>query len=467
MSPRPFHEDDGSAATVPHQRFDPAESAEVAYVFSVVEGPDRGASFALEAGAARVLVGTGPACAFRLTDPAVSRRHAVLELEGPRARVTDVGSTNGTWINGLLIGDVRLSGGERIMMGSNTILVQRAASAHPESLPVATAFGRLLGASREVRRLYGLCERLAASNIPVIIEGETGTGKEVLAESIHEQGPRSQGPFVVFDCTAVPPSMMEAELFGHERGSFTGAHHRHVGLLEQAHQGTLLIDEIGDLDLTLQPKLLRAIERGEFRRIGGDRTIRVDVRILAATRRDLDREVEAGRFRDDLFHRLAVGRIELPPLRSRHGDISMIARACCRQLGGNEGDLPSSLLARWEEHSWPGNVRELRNAVARYLALGDQAGPSVGAVGASSPSAIPGSEPKNPAVTETATIAAVVEEVLAKEMPLVRARQRVVAAFEEQYLTAMLAKHGGVVTRAAEAAGIARRHFHRLRARPR
>src|SRR4029077_11022397 len=163
--------------------------------------------------------------------------------------------------------------------------------------------------------------------VPVIIEGETGTGKEVLAESIHETSARAKGPFVVFACTTVPVNLVESELFGHERGAFTGAVAARKGVFEQAHGGTLLIDEIGDLDAALQPKLLRAIERSEIRRVGASHPTRVDVRILAATRRDLDREVQLGRFRDDLFHRLAVGRLELPPLRARRGDVALLARS--------------------------------------------------------------------------------------------------------------------------------------------
>src|SRR5262245_60431404 len=188
-----------------------------------------------------------------------------------------------------------------------------------------------------------------------------------MAEALHEQGPRASQPFVVFDCTAVPPNLVESELFGHERGAFTGAVTQRKGVFEQAHGGTLLIDEIGDLDLPLQPKLLRAIERGEIRRVGADRWIRVDVRVLAATRRDLAREVQAGRFRDDLFHRLAVGRIELPPLRHRRGDVPLLARQVWRELGGDARLLPAEILLKWEDYEWPGNVRELRNAVARQL----------------------------------------------------------------------------------------------------
>src|SRR5262249_22135835 len=194
-------------------------------------------------------------------------------------------------------------------------------------------FGRVLGASREMRRLYPLCERLAASRVPVVIEGETGTGKEILAESLHEAGPRTAAPFAVFDCTAVPANLMESELFGHDRGAITGAVMTRKGILEEADGGTLLIDEIGDLDLQLQPKLLRALERGEVRRVGGDRWLKVDVRILAATRRNLDVEVQEGRFRDDLFHRLAVARIELPPLRERKGDVAVLASHFSEEMG--------------------------------------------------------------------------------------------------------------------------------------
>jgi transcriptional regulator with GAF, ATPase, and Fis domain len=294
--------------------------------------------------------------------------------------------------------------------------------------------------------LYPLCERLAAANVPVIIEGETGTGKEVLAESLHERGPRSQAPFVIFDCTSVPAALLESELFGHVRGAFTGAVSSRAGVFEQADGGTLLIDEIGDLDLALQPKLLRAIERTEIRRVGGANVIRTDVRVLAATRRDLDHAVQEGTFRDDLFHRLAVGRIELPPLRERHGDVRMLAEHFCRELGGDPSALDPDMLRRWEQDAWPGNVRELRNAVARYLALGELA--------------------SNPARhTHRSTHEDVIDEALRLELPLSQARERVVAEFERRYVEHMLERSQGVVSHAAKAAGVARRHFQRVRAR--
>jgi transcriptional regulator with GAF, ATPase, and Fis domain len=280
----------------------------------------------------------------------------------------------------------------------------------------------------------------------VIIEGETGTGKEVLAQAIHEAGPRREEPFVVFDCTSVPPSLVEAELFGHERGAFTGAVGSRKGLFEQAAKGTLFIDEIGDLELSLQPKLLRAIQQREIRRVGGEKWIGSDVRIIAATRRDLDHEVQEGRFRDDLFFRLAVARIELPALRRRHGDIALLARAFWEDAGG-VGELPYELVCRWEAYGWPGNVRELRNEVARRAALGDLA-----EIERSIRERVPASSDP-------------VGETLALDLPFVRAKERVIAEFERRYIERNVAKHGGNVSRAAAASGIAHRYFQILRAR--
>ncbi len=269
--------------------------------------------------------------------------------------------------------DVYLRGGELVRVGGTVIRVDRASDTERVELPAATHFGKIVGASPEMRRLYPLCERLAASSVPVIIEGETGTGKEVLAESLHETGPRASCPFVVFDCTAVAPNLVESALFGHEKGSFTGATESRRGVFEEAHAGTLLLDEIGDLELALQAKLLRALERGEVQRVGSSRWTRVDVRVLAATRRDLDKEIQLGRFRDDLFYRLAAGRIELPPLRRRTGDVAVLAHHFWKRLADKGVPFPGDFGQRLEAYDWPGNVRELYNAVARRVALGDLA----------------------------------------------------------------------------------------------
>ena len=446
--------DPNELATLARPRFQPTDPS-IDFVLTVVEGPDQGTTFTL-AGShpSRVLVGSGPACELRLGDREVSRRHVALEPSGRRLRVTDVGSTNGTFVDGIAIVEVFVRGGEILLLGSTAIQVGDAPVPTQSTLPVRTSFGGMVGASTEMRRLYPLCERLAASTVTVVIEGETGTGKEVLAEALHEEGPRAAGPFVVFDCTAVPASLVEAELFGHERGAFTGAVGTRKGVFEQAHGGTLLIDEIGDLDLSLQPKLLRAIERGEIRRVGGDRAIKVDVRVLAATRRDLDHEVQAGRFRDDLFHRLAVARIELPPLRRRTGDVPLLARHLWGALGGDEQALSGDLLLRWQDYAWPGNVRELRNAVARRLALGELG------------EQVPSPEARAQVPTEPPG-ADFLEAILSLRLSLVEARQRVVEEFERRYIDRILEQHDGSVTRAASASGIAKRYFQRLKSRAR
>jgi DNA-binding NtrC family response regulator len=305
-------------------------------------------------------------------------------------------------------------------------------------------FGRLQGTSIEMQRIYPLCERLAQSDIPVVIQGETGTGKEVLARALHEASSRAPGPFVVFDCTATAPSLLESTLFGHERGSFTGALARRRGLFEEAHRGTLLIDEIGELDLALQPKLLRAIECREVQRVGANRWVEVDVRIIAATRRDLDREVQEGRFRDDLFFRLAVGRIVLPPLRRRRGDVALLARSFWASIAGAR-PMPSGLVESLEAREWPGNVRELQNVIARHVAVGE----------------LPGHDVPPP----TSASGDFVEDVLAMDLPLPRARAAVVAAFERRYVQRALDRHDGNVSRAAAAAGVALRYFQIVKAR--
>jgi DNA-binding NtrC family response regulator len=421
------------------------------FAVEVVEGPDRGMALTLDAARpSRILVGQSGACDLRLTDRLVSRRHVALEVMGAQVKLVDLGSTNRTHVNDVIVGEAYLRGGETIRIGQTVLSVRLVAPAARVALPTAVRFGRAFGSSAEMRKLYPLCERLAAVDVPIVIEGDTGTGKELLAEALHEASPRAQRPFVVFDCTALPPNLIDSALFGHERGAFTGALESRTGAFEQADGGTLLIDEIGELDPSLQPKLLRALERSEVQRLGSNRWRRVDVRIIAATRRDLDREVQAGRFREDLFFRLAVARIELPPLRERHGDIGLLTRHFWRKLGGKL-PVPAAMVARFEDYAWPGNVRELRNAVARRIALGELVDDDF--VAASQ-------RPEAPSRG-----ADLVERILALDLPLPRARQRIVEDFERRYVERVLAKYDGNVTRAAAASGIARRYFYTLRAR--
>jgi DNA-binding NtrC family response regulator len=250
----------------------------------------------------------------------------------------------------------------------------------------------------------------------------------------------------------VPANLLEVELFGHVAAPYAGGAPRR-GVFEQAHGGTLLLDEIGDLDLALQPKLLRAIERQEIRPVGSAQSVQVDVRVIASTRRDLDREVQAGRFRDDLLHRLAVARIELPPLRQRRGDVPILVRHFCKELEGDEADIAKELRRGWEDYHWPGNVRELRNTLARHLALGELAHITM----QSGPAA---ADAEYDLTNDRGDI---FEQALG--LPLGDARQKVVEEFERRYVERMLESHGGNVTRAAESAGVARRYFQILKAR--
>jgi two-component system, NtrC family, response regulator HydG len=420
----------------------------------VAAGPGAGDTFEISpSDPAGVLVGQSPSCSFRLADREVSRRHLSLELRDSNLRLRDLGSTNGTRVNGVSVVEAWLRGGEQVEIGGTTLKIEVREQDKETFLSAATSFGKVMGASTAMRRLYPLCERLAASSVPVIIEGETGTGKEVLAESIHLLGPRHEGPFIVFDCTAVPANLIEAALFGHERGAFTGAVEAREGVFEQAAGGTLLIDEIGDLDIELQAKLLRVLERGEVRRIGGKRWSQVDARVLVATRRDLDAMVGAGQFRDDLFYRIAVARIELPALRDREGDARLLATQFWRELAGSSHDIPASFLERVETYPWPGNVRELYNAVSRRVALGDLDESS------ESPRA-DDAQAESPEIAEDA-----IERILALGLPFPRARQRLVGEFERRYVERVLMEHGGHVGRAAAASGIALRYFQQVRAR--
>jgi DNA-binding NtrC family response regulator len=391
-----------------------------AFRLVVVEGPSSGKSFLVDASLeSRPLVGTSPACPIRLVDPHVSRRHLALELVGDRLRVQELGSTNGTTVNGVAVVEVLLAGGELLRLGETTIRVEHAGMTEPV-VSEATTFGRLQGVSVEMRKVFGLCERLARSNVPVVIEGETGVGKELLAESLHQSG-----PFVVFDGSLIPEGTVERAL---------------PTLFEQADGGTLLIDEPAELELEVQRKLLRAVERGEIQPVGSDRARKVNVRVLATSRADLDKAIDEGRLREDLYFRLAVARVEIPPLRRRREDIALLAEHFWSTLGG----AATPLLARFEAYAWPGNVRELQNAVARHLVTGELVG------GMRRTKEDPAASPQ-------------ADEVF--DLPMPQARQRIIADFERAYVERILAKHGGNVSRAASASGLAHRYFQTLKAK--
>lgn len=458
---------DDQLTTIVQASFDPSSAAENTFRLVVVSGADEGASIVVDGSRNQTRIGTSVGCELLLHDKLISRRHFSLEWVDGQLKLADLGSRNGTTVDGVRVTGAFLRGGETITLGETQLRLELCPG--DVELPVETRvrFGRVVGASLEMRRLYGLCDKLAAADVSVLIEGETGTGKEMLAESIHAQGPRAAGPFMVFDCAAVSPQLIEAELFGHDRGAFTGAVAARKGVFEEAHRGTLLLDEIGDLPIDLQSRLLRALDAGEVKRIGENRWRQVDVRVIAATRRDLDREVQAGRFRDDLFHRLVMTRVELPPLRSRKGDIPILARYFAVQFGSVEVALPASVIARWSEAPWGGNVRELRNAVARYLALGTDAVEEPW----SEPLAVQSTSlphtPGEAADVRSSRIADIVDAAIREGGSFVDVRRGVLQEFERHFLERVLAANGGNVVRAAEASGICRRYFQKLRVRQR
>ncbi len=308
----------------------------------------------------------------------------------------------------------------------------------------AAGFEEMVGSSPEMRQVFALVERVAATDATVLIRGETGTGKELVARAIHRRSSRRERPFVAVNCSAIPRELMETEFFGHEKGSFTGAVARHTGRFEQADGSTLFLDEIGELDLALQAKLLRAVQEREFTRVGSEKAIRTDVRIVAATSRDLEALVRDGRFRDDLYYRLDVIPVRLPPLRDRPGDLPALMehflRSFAERYGKEAPPAPPELLAAARAYPWPGNVRELRNVCERAVLMG------WGAVA--------------PILQGPARAAASVSALVDLSLPFHEAKQALVERFEREYLERLLEAHHGRVGEVARAAGIAERNLY-------
>ncbi|MGE0784739.1 MAG: sigma 54-interacting transcriptional regulator [Sandaracinaceae bacterium] len=407
---------------------------------TVLEGPDRGAEITARRGVVRV--GTASDNDLTLADNAISRRHAELRLRGPDVLLRDLGSTNGTTVDGVRVLEAFISPSSLIRLGDTCIRVSPVDEPIVVPLSSRERFGKLLGSSAAMRQAFALLERAAPTEATILIEGETGTGKELAAEGIHDTSTRSEGPFVAIDCGAVSANLIESELFGHVRGAFTGAVSDRRGVFEEAQGGTLFLDEIGELPLDLQPKLLRVLEKREIRRVGESRARPIDVRVVAATNRDLAVEVNQGTFREDLFFRLAVVRVRLPPLRSRRDDIPRLVRHFVERLRPDAPTPSPELVAALARKSWPGNVRELRNAVERALALVDPA-TSEGA----------------PAEAASSGQDARLAELLS--MPMKEGLDRWVAYFEQEYVKLALDRHGSV-SAAARAAGVNRRHIQRL-----
>ncbi|MDI1477642.1 sigma 54-interacting transcriptional regulator [Polyangium sp. y55x31] len=340
------------------------------FSLTVVEGPGAGTS--LRAEMSEVSVGTAQGNDLVLPDPTVSRHHFSLSATPEGYLLKDLGSSNGTWVAGMRVLSGYVEPGARVRVGRTTLLVDQVNEDICEALSPEDGFGPLLGQSAAMRRIFAALPRVAQSESTVLLEGETGTGKGVLAAAIHEASPRAAGPFVVLDCAAIAPTLIESELFGHVKGSFTGAQADRAGAFEQAKGGTIFIDEIGELPLDMQPKLLRALEERSVKRVGSNQRVKLDVRVIAATNRDLRTEVNRNTFRADLFYRLNVVRIHVPPLRERTGDIERLARHFHAELVPDK-PIPDDLLESFRRQSWPGNVRELRAAIERAVLFNDPA----------------------------------------------------------------------------------------------
>jgi DNA-binding NtrC family response regulator len=345
------------------------------FAVEVVSGPDRGKSAA--ASRRSFEVGTDGGCDLVLVDPHVSRRHLRIDVEPSGPVLRDLGSTNGTRIGGVRVRVAPLDDGAVIECGESRLRFSHSDAPFRVALSESDAFEGLLGRSVPMRELFSLLERVAATDAAVLIEGETGTGKERVARAVHARSRRAARPFAVFDCAAVPPTLIEAELFGHEKGAFTGATERRAGVFERADGGTVFLDELGELALELQPKLLRVLESNEVWRVGASKATPIDARIVAATNRDLPARIAAGQFREDLYYRLAVVTVKVPPLRERRDDIPLLASHFAREhiFAGRDGGRGPGWEAIFDfmtAHDWPGNVRELRNVVERAVIMSDE-----------------------------------------------------------------------------------------------
>ena len=384
-----------------------------------------------------ITVGIAEGNALRLTDPSVSRFHVELSRRGDKVLVKDLGSTNGTLVNGLVLRDAAVPPGTMLQLGHTQLEV---GSGQNRSIELAQgdALGPLKGQSPVMRALLARIDKAARSEASALLTGESGTGKELIARALHECGPRAKKPFVTVDCGSLSPGLVASELFGHERGAFTGAERKHLGAFERADGGTVFLDEIGELPPSLQASLLGVLERQRFRRVGGTEDLSVDVRVVSATHRDLRAAVNANTFRLDLFFRLAVVKLDVPPLRARVEDLEQLITHFLREAGSEatlDSLFPQDALSALRAHQWPGNVRELRNLVESTLAMGEP----------------PALEPTSPSATEPS--------LPGPERTYKDARAELLHRFEAQYLAKLMAVTKGNVSAAARHAKMDRSHL--------
>jgi two-component system, NtrC family, response regulator HydG len=389
-----------------------------------------------------LVVGRDDGAAIVLHDPEVSALHCELRACSEGIQVKDLGSTNGTFLGSIRVTEATVTTPTELVVGTARIVLEPQAKRRVD-VGYADRFGPLVGASPKMRRVFGVLEKVANTSLSVLLLGETGTGKELAARAIHASSDRRRGPFVVLDCGSIPPSLAESILFGHEKGAFTGATERRRGALADADGGTLFLDELGELPLELQPKLLRALSEKEVKRVGASSFEPIDVRVLAATRRDLGAEMNAGRFRSDLFFRIAQVRVELPPLRERLADLPLLVEDICRHVA-REQHAPVVLAwieNRMMSHDWPGNVRELSNVASVAAALAEDPG----------------------AIDDVLTLARhdggspLAEEGVSPN-EFGESKRAAIAAFEREYFGALARRCKGNVSEMARQSGMERHH---------
>jgi transcriptional regulator with GAF, ATPase, and Fis domain len=339
------------------------------YDLVILEGPDRGKRFSLKAGL--TTVGKDPTNEVVLSDINVSRQHLSIEPQDTGFLLKDMGSTNGTWVNGVRTREAFVAPQSTITIGATTLRLDRSEKFLAVT-PGKARFGELVGQNPRMRELFGYIERVAKTELSVLLQGESGTGKEMFARALHQASPRSKAPLVVFDCGSVEPALVGSALFGHRAGAFTGANESRKGAFASAHTGTLFLDEVGELPLDLQPRLLRILETRELQAVGSDAVTKVDVRVVAATHRNLSGMVEDGRFRLDLLYRLSGLVLTIPPLRERAEDIVPLAQEFLTSVNP-AARLTSDACALLAAHPWRGNVRELKNVIRRAAALASSA----------------------------------------------------------------------------------------------
>jgi DNA-binding NtrC family response regulator len=408
------------------------------FAVRAVSGPSTGTVFHSRAGVA-CRIGSSSEVELRLDDRAVSRTHCELVGGAAGVMLRDLGSKNGVTLDGVAVIEAAVRHGSVIRLGQTELRVELAGLIDRVPPSARDTFGKLRGSSRAMREVFALLERLASSDTTVLLRGETGTGKENAAHALHAESPRRDRPFVVVDCAAISPTMIESELFGHVVGSFTGADRDRAGAFVTAAGGTIFLDEIGELPIDLQPRLLRAVESRTIRPIGSSVEHPIDVRIVAATNRDLAQEVTAGRFRRDLYFRIAVFEVEMPPLRERPEDLPPLIELFLDRLGLAPEDplrrdlLGAAALAVLQASAWPGNVRELRNHVELCVAQ-----------------------------RRVAPVFGAMKDVPHSDEDFRAGLQRVIGHYEQAYLARMLEACGGNVSEAIRRSGIGRATMYQL-----